>query len=120
MQSDAKLGRVSVAPEVLLTIVREAAMGTEGVARLHGSFPESIGKMLGFATAAPGISIQIMDRQLIVDLHVISQPEEAMLQLGHRLQSTVGRSIRDIVGLEVQAVNVYIEDVELPPDSDTE
>jgi uncharacterized alkaline shock family protein YloU len=40
-----------------------------------------------------------------------------MVRLGQQLQAEVTRAIRDMVGMPVQEVNVYIEDVELPSPS---
>jgi uncharacterized alkaline shock family protein YloU len=112
MEADSKLGRVIVAPEVLLTIVRQTVLSSEGVTRLHRTWPENIGKFLGIQSVAEGMRVQIADEALIVDVHVVADPEAQMLDLGRRLQHAICRSIEDIVGLDVRAVNIHIEEVD--------
>lgn len=117
MESERELGKVVVAPEVLLTIVRQTALETEGVARLYGKWPEHLGKLLGIHTAAEGIGIQIEGDVLTIDIHIVAKADAQMLQLGRSLQQAIARAIHELVGLEVKAVNVHIEDVELEPEA---
>jgi len=118
MQADSRLGRVIVAPEVLLTIVRQTVLSTEGVARLYSKWPENLGKLLGIQTVAEGLSVQIIDQSLIVEAHVVADPEAQMLELGRRLQQAICRSVEEIVGLDVRAVNIHIEDVDTGPEEE--
>jgi uncharacterized alkaline shock family protein YloU len=39
MEAEKKLGKVTLAPEVLLTIVEQAVLETDGVSRLYGKWP---------------------------------------------------------------------------------
>lgn len=117
MHAEKNMGRVTIAPEVLLTIVEEAVLSTDGVARLHGKWPEQIGKWLGIQTAKEGIAVRIEDDQLIVDVHIIAKPDAQMLNLGRAIQSAVARSIHELAGLKVKEVNVHFEDVEVETDA---
>jgi len=116
MESESKLGRVAVAPEVLLTIVRQTVLNTPGIVRLCGTWPENIGKLLGVRRVAEGLAIVVDGDTLVVDVHVIVSPQTQMLELGRAIQEEVRRAIGDLVGLTVKAVNVHIEDVELEPE----
>jgi uncharacterized alkaline shock family protein YloU len=111
MQSEGKLGQVVMAPEVLLTIVRETVLSTEGVVCLHRQWPENITKLLGIHRAAEGISIHAEGGALTVDIHIVAHIDAQMLSLGRTLQSAVARSIEDIAGLNIEAINIHIEDV---------
>jgi uncharacterized alkaline shock family protein YloU len=51
----------------------------------------------------------------MVDLYVVAEPEANLLHLGQTLQNEVSRAIQEMVGMEVLAVNVYIQDVDFPP-----
>ncbi len=118
MQSEGKLGRVTVAPEVLITIVQQTVLATPGVARLSGTWPENLGKLLGIHDVAEGLAIVVEDDTLVVDAHVVANAQAQMLQLGRAIQDEVHRAISDLVGLSVKAVNVHIEDVELESDAE--
>jgi len=113
MQSESKLGRVTVAPEVLLTIIQKTVLSVDGVARLYSTFPENIGKLLGIRSVAEGLAVEVEGDTLVVDVHVVAGSQAQMLQLGRAIQDDIRRAIEDIVGLSVKAVNVHIEDVEL-------
>jgi uncharacterized alkaline shock family protein YloU len=116
MQAEGKLGRVTVAPEVLLTIVQQTALATPGVVRLCGTWPENLGKLLGIHGVAEGLAVVVEDDTLVVDIHIIAGAQVQMLELGRTLQESIRRAISDLVGLSVKAVNVHIEDIELDAD----
>jgi len=119
MQAEGKLGKVVVAPEVLLTMIRQTVLSTPGVAHFYATWPESIGKLLGF-TSEEGLAIQVVDTSLTVDVHIVVYPDVQMIELGRALQENVRRSIQELVGLQVKAVNVHIEDVEMEAGPDTQ
>jgi len=100
-------GKITIDPEVLETIARMTTLAVPGVARLTA--PLGIQRMLGLKD---GIQIAIhADRTVTVNLHVVVESGRNMLALGRQIQSEVTRAIEDIAGMEVEAVNVYIEDV---------
>jgi len=119
MQADSRLGKVVVAPEVLVTIVQQTVLATPGVVKLHGHWPENIGKLFGIHTVGEGVAIQVDNDALIIDVHVVADMDAQMLELGRALQQAINRSITDIAGLEVKAVNIHIEDVEQPVAEET-
>jgi len=120
MEAERKMGTVTVAPEVLLTIVRQTALSVDGVMRLYGKWPDNIGQLLGIETTAEGIAVQVNDSKLVVDVHIVADADAQMVQLGRTLQDAVCRSIQDIVGLDIQAINVHIEDVDTQPEPEQE
>lgn len=120
MEAESKLGTVTIAPEVLLTIVRQTALSVDGVVRLHGKWPENIGQLLGIQTAAEGIAVHIEEGALIIDVHIVARPDAQMVALGRELQEAICRSIEDIAGLDINAINVHIEDVDIEPERETE
>jgi len=48
---------------------------------------------------------------VLVDIYLVVEAGYNMLALGRQVQTEVTRAIQDMVGLDVEAVNVYIEDV---------
>ena len=48
----------------------------------------------------------------------MADPEAQMLELGRRLQQAICRSVEEIVGLDVRAVNIHIEDVDTGPEEE--
>lgn len=103
-------GAVTIAPEVLIDIVRLTALATPGVARLAPNHPNSVRRLLS-AKASQGIRIEIEDDSVSVDLYIVAEPGIQMLPLGQTLQREISRAIQDVVGMPVKQVNVHIEDI---------
>ncbi len=104
------LGNVTIAPEVLLSLVRLTALATPGVARLYPGTPSGVRRLFS-GKAAEGIKLEIEDHTVAIDLYVIAEPDAHMLPLGQTLQREINRAIQDVVGMPVKEINVHIEDV---------
>jgi uncharacterized alkaline shock family protein YloU len=102
---------ITIAPPVLLTIARLATLDVEGVARM-GSTPGGFNRWLRRTPFASGVHIQAQDNSLQIDLYIVLHPNANMREVGRQVQHNVARSINDLVGMEAEAVNVHIEDVE--------
>ncbi len=103
------LGKVTVAPEVLYSLVRLTALATPGVARL-ADLPIGMRRLFR-GKAAEGIKIEITDDAVAIDLYLVAEPDAKMLSLGQTLQHEISRAIQDVVGMPVRQVNIHIEDV---------
>ncbi len=117
---DDNLGAVSVAPEVLLDVVRLTALATPGVARLSKNRPNGFSRLINGKIAA-GIRLGIEDSTVSIDLYVVAEPDVQMLQLGQTLQHEINSAIQKVVGMPVKEINIHIEDVaiRLPADAKT-
>jgi len=109
------LGKVTIAPNVLVTIVQKTAGAFPGVAWLHPSVP-GVKRWLGLHTVGQGVEVAIAGDQVVVDVYLVARRGVDLLQMGRQLQGEVARAIQDIVCMQVREVNVHIEDVatELP------
>lgn len=105
METHAELGKISVATEVLVTTVRLTALAVPGVARLVA--PPGMGRLL----QASGVKLDVVDDQVFVEIFVMTDPDVNMLSVGRKIRAEVTRALQDMVGVEVGAVNVHIEDV---------
>lgn len=105
-------GKITVAPEVLLDIVRQAVLYTEGVVGM-ASIPPRVDRIFRKLVTADGIELEIKESSITIDLYLVVQPTD-MLTLSHRVQKEVIRSLDKMVGLYVDAVNIHIEDVAHP------
>ncbi len=115
---DEKLGMVTIAPNVLVTIVQKATMSEPGVAELSDQVPK-VKRLLGLHTVGRGVEVEVADNWVTVDVYLIARRGVDLLRMGRNLQAQIARAIRDIVGMDVCEVNIHIEDVatELAQDS---
>ncbi len=106
MEQEPSYGRITVAPEVLETIVRLTALAVPGGVRLVP--PDSFQRLL---KVQDGVQLTVQNGVVEVNLYVVVESSRNTLTLCRQIQSEVARAISDIVGLEVKAVNVYVEDI---------
>jgi uncharacterized alkaline shock family protein YloU len=105
-------GRVTIAPEVLVTIARLTTQSIKGVAQMcHQVGPGNIDRLFGRVAGSGGVQIAVLDDAVRVDLYIIVEPNTSMRSLSQKIQEAVTRAIQDMVGMRVSAVNVHIQDV---------
>lgn len=109
-----RLGTVTIAPQVLLTIARLTTLSVPGVAAMSSSLVGNVGRLLGRRSLSEGIHVQVEDDVVYLDLHILVEPDVNLLELGRQIQQATARSINDMLGMQVGEVNVHIEDVVLP------
>ena len=108
------LGTVTIHPTVLTTVARLTTLATPGVARMGDQRRLSVERALGRSGRAGGVDLCVKNSAATIDVYVVAEPEAHLLRLGQALQSEVSRAIQDMVGMEVLAVNVHVQDVDFP------
>ena len=105
METQPKIGRITIAPQVLETTARLTTLAVPGVARMIS--PPGMSRLLRH----DGVKIEVVGNSVCVKLYVVTEPRVNMLSVGRQIQAEVTRAIRDMVGMQVQSVDVYVEDV---------
>ena len=107
-------GKTTIAPEVLLTIIRLTTLNVPGVTRMS-SVPGGVNRLFrrGYGE---GVRIDIRDDVVYSDLYVVMQENFNIRDVGRQIQQGVARVIVETVGMRVGRVNVHVEDIEYPPD----
>jgi uncharacterized alkaline shock family protein YloU len=108
METQANLGRISIAPEVLVTTARLTALAVPGVSRLVS--PPGVGRLL----AQNGVEVETVDDEVYIKVYVVTEPGVNMLAVGRKIRAEIARALQDMVGVKVAAVDVHIEDVASP------
>lgn len=108
------LGKVFIAPEVLVTIARLTALSVPGVVRMSGGWTNNVSHLLGRTISGEGVRIKVKDNAVSMDLYLVVEQDKNMLELAHTIQAEVARAIEEMVGMAVKEINVHIQDVELP------
>ena len=108
MEAQPKIGKTTIAPEVLETIARLTTLAVPGVARVAA--PARLWRLLHHN----GVEIEVIGNSVRAKLYVVTEPHANMLSAGRQIQAEVTRAIQDMVGMEVRSVDVNIEDVAYP------
>ncbi|HEX8995434.1 MAG TPA: Asp23/Gls24 family envelope stress response protein [Ktedonobacterales bacterium] len=102
------LGAVRIAHRALRTMIEQAALRTPGVVGIART-PRSL--TLGRPIPWQGIGIAVRDQQVTIDLYLLAQRGAALAQVGLRAQEAVAAAVEGLLGVRVQEINVYIQDV---------
>ena len=108
METQPKIGKITIAPDVLETIARLTALAVPGVARMIS--PPGMRRLLRH----DGVKIEVIGNSVRAKLYITTEPHVNMLNVGRQIQAEVTRAIQDIVGMRVQSIDVHIEDVAYP------
>jgi uncharacterized alkaline shock family protein YloU len=108
METQPKIGKITIAPEVLETVARLTALAVPGVVRLTA--PPGMQRLLRHA----GVKIEVAENVVRVQVYVVAGPDVNLLSVGRQIQNEVARAIQDMIGMDVETVDVHIEDVAYP------
>src|SRR3972149_4511752 len=102
-------GKTTIAPDVLITIAKLSTLGVAGGARM-GGVPGGVNRLLKRGAAGGG-PVEVDDNRVTADLHIVVRAEMNVREISRAVQAEVARAIQEMVGMEVVAVNVIIDDV---------
>ncbi len=108
------VGKVTIAPGVLTTIVHQTTLDQAGVHHLVPVPPRVRGWFGATGVANDGIFISVGEDGVRVEVHVAAESGINLLKLGEAIQDSIFRAIEEMIGMTVAAVDVYIDDVVLP------
>jgi uncharacterized alkaline shock family protein YloU len=118
---DEPLGEVTIAPNVLTTIVRQTALEQRGVTRLAPLPPKVRGRGSMVRAADDGVFVAVTEQGVRIEVHLAAENGINLLRLGESLQASITRAIEEMVCMTVSSVDVYIDEVTLatlPPTQD--
>jgi uncharacterized alkaline shock family protein YloU len=103
-------GRTTIAPEVLITIARMAALSVPGVSAMA---PVAGGVDRFFRRGMnEGIRISIHEDVVVGDIYVIVKDDVNLREVGRNVQQQVARAIQEMAGMDVVQLDVHIENIE--------
>ena len=107
---DENLGKVTIAPNVLITIFQKTTLAEPGVAQLCDNVP-GVKRLLGLHTVGRGVKISVGDNRVTADVYLVARRGVDLLQMGRNLQSQIVEAIQKMVGMDVGEINIHIEDI---------
>jgi len=108
--SENPLDRVTVAPEVLITIAKLTALSVNGV-RMVAPVQGGVNRLFKKGTGE-GVRIEVEDNTIYIELHLVLYKDVNIREVSRNVQQNVARAIQEMVGMDVGYVNINIEDIE--------
>jgi uncharacterized alkaline shock family protein YloU len=111
MDTTPAAGRTFVAPGVLITVAKLAALGVPGVVRMS---PIAGGVNRLFRRGwSDGVRLETEGETVSADLFIVVAQGSNAPEVAREVQREVARAIREMIGLEVGRLDVHLEDIEL-------
>lgn len=113
--SETEVNGIKISDEVVATIASMAAAEVSGVYNMSGGFVGGISEMLGKKTK--GIKVQVGEKQTVIDISLIVEYGARIPDIAWEVQNKVKTQVESMTGLNVVAVNVHVQGVNLPKES---
>jgi uncharacterized alkaline shock family protein YloU len=104
-------GTVTMSPLALISIISRTVQDVPGVVRMGTVPPSRVGQLLTGSQTREGVLVRV-DGAVSADIYVVALNDARLLDVGEQVQAAVSHAIREMVGMDVREVNVYIQDVE--------
>ncbi len=107
-------GNVNISDEVIAVIASLAASEVKGVAGMCGGFGGGIVELLGKKNLSKGVKLSVEEKSVELELSVIVEYGTKIPAVAWELQEKVKNEVEAMTGLQVTAVNVSVDGVNVP------
>lgn len=113
IQSDASLGEVKIADEVVAIIAALAATEVDGVASMAGNITNELISRLGMKNLSKGVKVDVLEGVVTVSLSLNLKYNYSIMDVSAKVQERVKNAVENMTGLEVADVNIRVAGVEM-------
>ncbi|WP_329787046.1 Asp23/Gls24 family envelope stress response protein [Lentzea sp. DG1S-22] len=118
-------GSTTIADVVVQKVAGLAAREIRGVHALGGGATRALSALRdripgATASAGQGVSVEVGEKQAAVDLELVVEYGVPIAELAKSVRGNVITAIEQITGLEVVEVNINVNDVHIPDESEGE
>ena len=113
IQSDASLGEVKIADEVVAIIAALAATEVDGVASMAGNITNEVIGKLGIKNLSKGVKVDGLEGVVTVSLALNLKYDYNIMEVTAKVQEKVKNAVENMTGLEVADVNIKVAGVEM-------
>ena len=106
---------VEISEEVVAVIAGVAVSDVQGVAGMAKGFAGGITEVLsGKKNLAKGIKVEKSENTAKIDVNIIVEYGSRIPDVAFEIQNKVRKSVKEMTGLDVVAVNVHVQGVQTP------
>jgi uncharacterized alkaline shock family protein YloU len=116
-------GKTTIEDSVVAKIAGMAARDVPGVHALGGGAARVVGAIreaLNSADLTQGISVEVGEQQVAVDVTIVAEYPVALQQVADGVRTAIFRAMQELVGMDVTEVNVTVNDVHMPAEDEEE
>ncbi|QGU95151.1 Asp23/Gls24 family envelope stress response protein [Clostridium bovifaecis] len=115
LNKEIEVGIVKISDEVVEVIAGLAASEIDGIEGMSTTLAGGITQILsGKKNVSKGIKVNVGEDNATIDLYVVVKYGIKIADVAKKVQENVRKSVELMTGLNVTAVNIYIQNVVLP------
>jgi len=103
-------GKITVSPDVLVTIARLSTLAVPGVSHM-APIPGGVNRLFRRGSG-DGVRIETEENTVFADLYFAVKQDINIREVSRNVQKQVARAIQEMVGMEIGHVNIHIEDID--------
>lgn len=115
LQFSNNLGHISVANDVIATVAGVAALECYGLVGMasRSQLKDGITELLRRDNSSKGIEVHTEQDSVSIDMHIIVGYGTKISEVAKGVQSRVKYTLNELLGIQVERVNIYIQGVRL-------
>ncbi len=114
MEFNNELGKVSINPVVVKTIVANVLRESYGVSGLANVSPKDvIYQLLGLDNSSKCVHVALKDNNIFIDLHIVVQYGIKISTVCENVIENVKYNVENLTGLKVKSVNVNVQGIKV-------
>ncbi|SDY73944.1 Uncharacterized conserved protein YloU, alkaline shock protein (Asp23) family [Evansella caseinilytica] len=108
-----KYGKIDVSKEVVAVIAGGAAIDCYGIVGMASQqqLKDGITDLLGKENLGRGVVIREKEEELHIDMYIIVSYGTKISEVAHNVQSKVKYQLEQMLGLQVDSVNIFVQGV---------
>ena len=114
IESDANLGEVQIADEVVAAIAGIAVMEVDGVSSMAGTQAKELIAKLGKKNLSKGVKVDILEGVATIDIALNLKYGMNIRKTTEKVQERVKTAVETMTGLTVADVNIRVAGVDMP------
>ncbi len=110
MTNSISQGKITIAPDVLVTIARMSALSVPGVskmAQVTGGVNRLFRRGVG-----DGVRIEVEDNVIVASLYLILKQDVNIREVSRNVQGQAARALQEMTGMDVAEIIIHIEDMD--------
>ncbi len=114
VNEEREFGKINISDEVVSIVASLAANSVKGVAGMVSSISGGFAELLGKKNLSKGVKVSVTDKNVSLDLSIIVEYGSKIPDVAWEIQEKVKSEVEAMTGLNVTAVNVSVEGVNVP------
>jgi uncharacterized alkaline shock family protein YloU len=119
--NEAEAGIVKISDEVVSIIAGLAAAEIKGIIGMSSGIVGGFTQMLsGKKNISKGVKVSVNEDSAVIDLYIVVEYGVKIQEVAEQAQQNVKRAVETMTGLSVSAVNIYVQNVQIPKIEESE